>query len=583
MKHHLAEKAATAKPGRARQGTISARSETQRGATRHPILRLQGTIGNQAVNRLLRSGRLQTKLTVSRPGDTPVQRQESDEEELLQSSGEAIQRQTGTFTAPPAHRPNRTDLPDHLKSGIESLSGFSMDDVTVHYNSAQPAQLNALAYTQGTEIHIASGQEQHLPHEAWHVVQQAQRRVQPTMQLKDGVPVNDDQGLEHEADVMGAKAMQMRQTEGAMQGVGDEVGRVVQRSGEMEEASQSQEEAIATTGAKGRLNFLSIPSEQKIIDPELRNGQQWVAPLQRQEPSIQKTNAASGVVLQRLLNDGEKGPLEARCLNLENRIETAIRQLPAIMRMNKDHPLIEKIRAKLVQVRAAYGVDDRMEITDTLNKYENTIVALEGNINNNLVSIQEVARVWNIFAGRLGALAEKLQEIRKQIYNAGIVPGALSAFERLIQRTISMSKQDMQKLRETNRDDAVNLVTHYVTAGYIVIEQLNTFYASSYDSARDDFGASAPLKSNASSGSFQWLRDFEYHIHAAVVRGGTPINPVTGFTIKTGHIKPSDEAKTTGLSITVPAALNNTVIANSTQKVIRWANSKKGEEILRKQ
>jgi hypothetical protein len=46
-----------------------------------------------------------------------------------------------------------------------------------------------------------------LPHEAWHVVQQAQGRVKPTMQMKDGVPVNDDKGLEHEADVMGAKAL----------------------------------------------------------------------------------------------------------------------------------------------------------------------------------------------------------------------------------------------------------------------------------------------------------------------------------------------------------------------------------------
>jgi hypothetical protein len=42
------------------------------------------------------------------------------------------------------------------------------------------------------------------------VVQQAQGRVKPTAQLKHGVPLNDDAGLEHEADVMGAKALQMR-------------------------------------------------------------------------------------------------------------------------------------------------------------------------------------------------------------------------------------------------------------------------------------------------------------------------------------------------------------------------------------
>ena len=104
-------------------------------------------------------------------------------------------------------KPNRTGLPDSLKNGIETLSGLSMDNVQVHYNSPQPAQLNALAYAQGTDIHVAPGQERHLPHEAWHVVQQAQGRVQPTMQMKDGVPINDDRGLEHEADVMGTKAL----------------------------------------------------------------------------------------------------------------------------------------------------------------------------------------------------------------------------------------------------------------------------------------------------------------------------------------------------------------------------------------
>lgn len=130
--------------------------------------------------------------------------QRVEEEEPLQGKFEAaspVQRQEESA------KPNNTGLPDNLKSGIENLSGMSMDNVKVHYNSSQPAQLNALAYAQGSDIHVAPGQEQHLPHEAWHVVQQAQGRVKPTMQMKEGVPVNDDRSLEHEADVMGAKAL----------------------------------------------------------------------------------------------------------------------------------------------------------------------------------------------------------------------------------------------------------------------------------------------------------------------------------------------------------------------------------------
>ena len=96
-------------------------------------------------------------------------------------------------------------LPSQLKEGIESLSGMDLSDVRVHANSDQPAQLSALAYTQGSDIHVAPGQERHLPHEAWHVVQQRQGRVKPTLHAK-GVAINDDADLEREADLMGTRA-----------------------------------------------------------------------------------------------------------------------------------------------------------------------------------------------------------------------------------------------------------------------------------------------------------------------------------------------------------------------------------------
>jgi len=103
-------------------------------------------------------------------------------------------------------QPNRTGLPDGLKSGIEGLSGLSMDDVRVHRGSSRPATIQAHAYTQGSEIHLAPGQERHLAHEAWHVVQQKQGRVAPTMRLGD-TAINDDAGLEGEADRMGTRAL----------------------------------------------------------------------------------------------------------------------------------------------------------------------------------------------------------------------------------------------------------------------------------------------------------------------------------------------------------------------------------------
>lgn len=101
---------------------------------------------------------------------------------------------------------NNAGLPDNLKTGMENLSGMSLDDVRVHRNSDKPAQLQAHAYAQGTDIHLGPRQEKHLPHELGHVVQQKQGRVKPTTQLKGKVNINDDAGLEKEADMMGEKA-----------------------------------------------------------------------------------------------------------------------------------------------------------------------------------------------------------------------------------------------------------------------------------------------------------------------------------------------------------------------------------------
>ena len=102
---------------------------------------------------------------------------------------------------------NKTGLPDGLKSGMESISGLSLDDVKVYRNSDKPAQLQAYAYAQGTNIHLGPGQEKHLPHELGHVVQQKQGVVKATTQLKGKVSINDDEGLEKQADLLGNKAL----------------------------------------------------------------------------------------------------------------------------------------------------------------------------------------------------------------------------------------------------------------------------------------------------------------------------------------------------------------------------------------
>jgi hypothetical protein len=97
-------------------------------------------------------------------------------------------------------------LPEPLKTNIEAMSGLEMDDVRVHRNSSEPARVGALAFARGAEIHLGAGQEEHLPHEAWHVVQQKQGRVRAITQFA-GIAGNDDPALEREADERGGEAL----------------------------------------------------------------------------------------------------------------------------------------------------------------------------------------------------------------------------------------------------------------------------------------------------------------------------------------------------------------------------------------
>lgn len=148
-----------------------------------------------------------------------VQRAE-DEDDLLQGKF-VVQRDEeeddllqGKFEQPLQRKvENNTGIPDDVKQRMEDSFGTDFSSVRVHPDSAKAPEVGALAYTQGTDIHFAPGQfkpdtsagQQLIGHELTHVVQQAEGRVQPTTEI-GGIPVNDNEGLEHEADVLGAKA-----------------------------------------------------------------------------------------------------------------------------------------------------------------------------------------------------------------------------------------------------------------------------------------------------------------------------------------------------------------------------------------
>ncbi|HLM75775.1 MAG TPA: DUF4157 domain-containing protein [Polyangiaceae bacterium] len=227
-------------PGAAHPGAILQRAKAD-GASLAPsdVMTLQSSLGNRATRQLL---------AATAPG-RPIQRKE-----------------------------NNTGLPDGLKDGIESLSGMSMDDVSVHYNSDKPAQARARAYTQGAEIHVGPGQEGSLPHEAWHVVQQKQGRVTPTLQYK-GIDINTDSTLEMEADLMGAKAASLSSIASRLPSAGESkrsgqaLGQTMQRkpvrqfdcfnSQEVQADEDPDHTSIKSHGYSKKYDQLFVPDEDK--------------------------------------------------------------------------------------------------------------------------------------------------------------------------------------------------------------------------------------------------------------------------------------------------------------------------------
>ncbi|WP_438031072.1 eCIS core domain-containing protein [Sorangium sp. So ce233] len=113
----------------------------------------------------------------------------------------------------PDRAANLTGIPSPVKAKMEAAFGTDFSGVRVHPSSSRAVALGALAYTQGSEIHVAPGQwapettrgQELLGHELAHVVQQRAGRVRATAQYK-GIKLNDAPALEAEADAMGARA-----------------------------------------------------------------------------------------------------------------------------------------------------------------------------------------------------------------------------------------------------------------------------------------------------------------------------------------------------------------------------------------
>jgi len=148
---------------------------------------------------------------VQRKGPVPLMN--TEEEEPVQRKGPVPPLNTDSEELPESASSASERMPSLVQRKMESSFGEDFSDVTIHKDSPQSKELNAHAFTKGNAIHFAPGMynpesqdgQELLGHELTHVVQQREGRVRPTVQKK-GVGINNDEGLEKEADEMGEMA-----------------------------------------------------------------------------------------------------------------------------------------------------------------------------------------------------------------------------------------------------------------------------------------------------------------------------------------------------------------------------------------
>jgi hypothetical protein len=237
-------------------------------------------------------------------GALPIQREHAGKQTLTEAISPAQARGGGPAAAPAAGA--GAALPAQVRSRMEGAFGTSFADVRIHQGE-QAAAMDAVAYTQGNDIHFQPGSydpsspagQELLGHELTHVVQQRQGRVAAPGQGKSGA-INADAGLEAEADLEGARAAR-----------GDAVSAHVRASTGHAAAGVVQRRMIqlGNTGAHAQVdtNHLGMTPEQlrgHLDDPTLPPGSR--RPLERAEHDMvrepQTALAGQAVVAQFVAN-----------------------------------------------------------------------------------------------------------------------------------------------------------------------------------------------------------------------------------------------------------------------------------------
>ena len=430
-------------------------------------------------------------------------------------------------------------LPRALVDGVAQLSGLDISSTRIRRRSDAAPQIGARAFAYGTEIHLAPGHESRLPHEAWHVVQQRQGRAQPMATNVGGVGVSLDRSLEREADVMGARAVELGRF-GAPAGAPSPgcVDVPVLQGDFLNWAWNTLSGAASyVAGAVG----LAAPAQQQPADAQ---------PL----PAGPIPPPLAAPVL------GDPAAMRQRIVSAETALTNAAATLPARLRQTwqQDEPACVEARlrpafallAHLVafpDAAASANAEARTaEIERNAASYRNYCAELVPDLRQ--VCELEAAYRTDLTAASTAHVGAISQHLEGGIHTAAETRQVCNQFltqARLDSARTSAGLQAMMVAGGPQKAQAERLVAAYFAHGRLKIGRWRVGYASGFDSKTGAFGAEWTLSSREAelqSIAANWV----FHTHATC-------DPAGNFTVSrvqgASHIKPIALAHGAGTSL----------------------------------
>lgn len=299
---------------------------------------------------------------------TPMSRADQDGispgKATAQPRGTVQRKATGDVAATPelSTSSGGKPLPDAVRTKMEQAFRTDFSNVRI-FEGLDATEIGALAFTKGTDIFFAPGRYQPetkqgqelLGHELAHVVQQSDGRVQATMQAK-GVAINDDAGLEHEADVLGARAAN-----------GDSaIGGADPAHAAVDDKAVAQAKCTSCGGTGSEVAKEPSPPSEALATTgggcTTCGGSQTVQAKAERSP-LQEIHGSSGVVAQRWPGDGMTPPgdcSQSKYHALRSAVENAkaaVSSLGSCSANDSCEVLASKIAAITTEIAARVALD----------------------------------------------------------------------------------------------------------------------------------------------------------------------------------------------------------------------------------